>query len=227
MGIISRFGSILEANINDFLDGLEDKNAEKMIDQKIREMREQLAKVQSQTATVMANATARKRNLDECDKEIKKYANAAMNAVKAGADDDARKLLEKKQSLETKRTGLEEAYKAANQDSSDLQAVYNKLISDIQAAEDRADVLKGKLASAKARETVNEVAKSAGSVVSTEGFDRLEGRVNQRLDKANATAKLADQRSDTEDLAAKYCTSTSSSVEDELAKMKAQLGGQQ
>ena len=227
MGIISRFGSIMEANINSWLDGLEDKNAEKMIDQKLREMRESLAKVQEQTSTVMANETARKRDLDDCDKEIKKFGDAAMNAVRANDDDGARKLLAKKQALETKRTGLQEAYDAAHEDASDLRAVYDKLVSDIQAAEDRADVLKGKVASAKARETVNKVTAQASSAVSTEGFDRMEQRVNQRLDKANAAAKLADKRDEADDLAAKYGHSTSSSVDDELARLKAQLQGEQ
>lgn len=225
MGIASRFANIMSANINDFLDGLEAKNAEKMIDQELRKSRDRLAQVKSATGEVMANETARKRDLDDCDAEIKKYADAAMNAVRAGSDEDARKLLQQKQSLQTKRVGLQEAYDTAHQDSVDLQAVYDKLVDDISALEDRADVLKGKLAAAKARENVNKVTSGISMSTSTAGFDRLEDSINKRLDQAQAAARLDSRADETAALAAKYSGVVSSSVEDELEKMKAALNG--
>lgn len=226
MGIASRFANIMSANINDFLDGLEAKNAEKMIDQELRKSRERLAQVKDATSEVMANETARKRDLDACDAEIKKYADAAVNAVKAGSDEDARKLLQRKQNLQAKRAGLQEAYDAAHQDSVDLQAVYNKLVDDITALESRADVLKGKLASAKAREGINKVATAARAAVDTSAFGRMEQNVNKRLDKANAVSQLNVQQGATEDLVDKYATPSTGSVDDELAALKAQLGQQ-
>ena len=227
MGILSRCADIMSANINDFLDKLEDKNAEKMIDQKLRQCREDLARVKDETSTVMANETAAKRALDDCKAEVNKFANAAMNAVRAGDDDGARKLLQKKQSLETKQTGLQEAYDAAHQDAENMRAMYDKLVDDIEKLENRADVLKGKVAVAKAREHANKVTAGVSSATSAEGFDRMEGRINKRLDKANAVSQLNDRAGEVDDLAAKYGSSASGSVEDELAKMKAQLQGDQ
>ena len=68
MGILKRFKDIMSSNINALLDKAEDP--EKMIDQYLRDLQEDLRKVKSETATVMAEEQRCKRQLDECDAEI-------------------------------------------------------------------------------------------------------------------------------------------------------------
>ena len=70
MGILKRFKDIMSSNINALLDKAEDP--EKMIDQYLRDLQEDLRKVKSETATVMAEEQRCKRQLDECDAEIAK-----------------------------------------------------------------------------------------------------------------------------------------------------------
>ena len=55
MGILSRFGDIVQANVNAVLDKMEDPS--KMIDQYLRELNENLAEVKKETAGVMAEET--------------------------------------------------------------------------------------------------------------------------------------------------------------------------
>ena len=52
MGILKRFKDIMSSNINALLDKAEDP--EKMIDQYLRDLQEDLRKVKSETATVIA-----------------------------------------------------------------------------------------------------------------------------------------------------------------------------
>lgn len=225
MGILSRSADILSANVNAFLDGLEEKNAVKMIDQNLRKCREDLSEVKKETGAVMAAETAAKRDLDECQASIKKYANAAANAVRAGNDDDARKLLASKQRLEAQLGGFQATYDAAHKDAQDMQAMYDKLVGDIEAMEQRANMLKGKVSVAKAREHANKVTSGVGSPDSTASFDRLEDSINKRLDKASAVAELDKRASSGEDLLKQYGGGVpASSVDDELAKLKAELG---
>lgn len=227
MGILSRFSDIMSANINDFLDKLEDKNASKMIDQQLRDVREELAQVKNETAGVLAAEKTAKRNLDACIADINRYSNGAMNAVKAGQDDDARKLLETKKNLETKKVGLQAAYDAAHEDSVHMKAMYDKLVSDVEALEARAASMKGKVAAAASREHMNKVAASVTDLNASTGFARMEVRINERLDRAEAAAQLDSDAHSTEDLLAKYGDGApESSVEDELAQLKAQLGKQ-
>ena len=58
MGILSRFGDIMRANINDLLTGAENKNAEKLLNQYLRDAREVYAQVKNETASVMAQSAA-------------------------------------------------------------------------------------------------------------------------------------------------------------------------
>ena len=68
MGILSRFKDIMSSNINALLDKAEDP--EKMVDQTLRNLNNDLVKVKNETAEVMANETKAKRDLDEINLEI-------------------------------------------------------------------------------------------------------------------------------------------------------------
>ena len=110
-GIIKRFGDIMSANINALLDKAEDP--EKMIDQYLRNLESDLGKVKAETASVMAEESRCKRQLDECAADIDKMQRYAEKAVVAGNDGDARQFLEKKQQLAGKQAGLQQAYDQA------------------------------------------------------------------------------------------------------------------
>ena len=89
MGIMTRFKDIMAANVNALFDKAEDP--EKMIDQYLRNLESDFAKVKAETASVMAEEKSAKRKLDECDEEIAKMSEYARKAVAAGNDDDARR----------------------------------------------------------------------------------------------------------------------------------------
>ena len=103
-GIIKRFSDIMSANVNALLDKAEDP--EKMIDQYLRDLQEELRNVKSETATVMADETRCKRALDDCDADIAKMQKYAEKALIEGNEADAMKFLEKKKQLASKRTSL-------------------------------------------------------------------------------------------------------------------------
>ena len=61
MGVIQRFKDIMSANINAMLDKAE--NPEKMIDQYMRNLENDLGKVKAETASVMAGRSTCKESL--------------------------------------------------------------------------------------------------------------------------------------------------------------------
>lgn len=97
MGILTRFTDIMKSNINALLDKCEDPA--KMIDQTLRDLREDLAEVKKETANIIADAKSADRQVKECEEEITKYTTAAQNALKAGNDDDARTLIAKNNNM--------------------------------------------------------------------------------------------------------------------------------
>lgn len=221
--ILSRFGSIMSANINALLDKAEDP--EKMIDQNLRELREDLAEVKEQTAGVMADEKAAARKLEECKKHIADCEIAQVNAVKAGDDDGARAIISEKLRYQGNLPSLQQTYDVAHANSEKMKAMYNKLVGDINQLESRKDAIKGKIAVAKATEKVNKMTSNASKANSSiEDFDRWEDRANKMLDKANAETELNQQDIAAEDYVTKYKDSTDFDVEAELAKTKASLG---
>ena len=202
-GIIKRFSDIMSANLNALLDKAEDP--EKMIDQYLRNLESDLGKVKAETASVMAEETKCKRELDECN---------------------ARQFLEKKQQLVSKQAALQQAYDLAHGNAVKMKEMHDKLVSDMGELQSRRDAIRAKVAVAKTQERLNKVGSSVAGVSNNlSAFDRMEEKANRMLDEANAMSELNTTKDDVADLAAKYDEDSSNTgVDDELAALKAKLG---
>ncbi len=225
MGIISRFRDIMAANFNALLDKCEDP--EKMIDQYLRDLQDDLGKVKSETAGVIADEKAAKRKLDACDEEIAKMDKYARKAVAAGNDDEARQFLARKSELAQDRVTLEQTYNICVENSAKMRDMSKKLEADIQELKGKQASLKAKLAVAETKKKMSSVGssgKDAGARLAA--FDRMEEKVNRMMDEADAMEELNEQPGDSLDaLAAKYEDSTVDvAVDDELAALKAEMG---
>lgn len=221
MGVLTRFKDIMASNINALLDKAEDP--EKMIDQVLRNLNSDLGKVKSETASIMAEEQRSKRALDECITETDKMQKYAIKALEANNETDARKFLEKKNSLANKQQGLQEAYDLAAANATKMREMHDKLVKDINELESRKDMIKGKLAVAKTQERINQMGSSVnGANNSISAFERMEAKANKALDQANAMAELNKGSDSIADLTSKYDVS-SNEIDDELAALKASL----
>lgn len=223
MSVLSRFASIMSANVNAILDNMEDPA--KMIDQNLRELKENLAEVKKETAGIMADEKAAERRLKECTDNIANCEKAAKNALVAGKEDDARKIIEKKNNYAAALPGLQTTYDTAKSNADKMRQMHDKLASDIAALEARKDSIKGKIAVAKAQDKVNKMTSGVSKANSSiDSFNKWEAKADKMLDQANAAAELdAGTRAD-DDLVSKYATNTSADTEAELQRMKAELG---
>ncbi|BDR67648.1 phage shock protein A [Clostridium tetani] len=221
MGILTRFKDIMSSNINSLLDKVEDP--EKMVDQYLRNLNSDLAKVKAETASIMAEEQRAKRVLDECTLEINKMESYAIKALEAGSEDDARKFLEKRTALTAKETELKEAYDLAYSNSTRMKEMHDKLVSDINGLEARKSMIKGKMFVARTQDRINKIDLSVNSAnKSISAFDRMEEKANKILDEANAMAELnSTPKDDIKDLINKYDNNTN--IDDELAALKEKL----
>ena len=225
MGILSRFGDIISANINDLLDKAEDPA--KMVDQYLRDMMEDLAEVKQEAAGVMAEESRTKRLVDENAKEVSRYQELAKRALLAGNEDDARVLLSKKQELENTGASPQTAYAAAHENAVRMRQLHDKLVADISSLNTRKAAIKAKVAVAKTQEKVNQIGASGEKAkAAMSAFDRMEQKADRMLDEANAMAELSEGAADPADaLEEKYRKAdASASVEAELADLKNKLG---
>ena len=220
MGILDRFSTIVKA----LLDKAEDPS--KMIDQYLTELMESLAEVKKETAGVMAEESRTRAKVEANRAEVQKYADLAKKALQAGNDGDARVFIAKKQQLETAGQGLTEAYDVARGNAEKMRQMHDKLVGDIEELKRRRETIKAKVAVAKTQSKLNEF--SSGSEKAADAisaFERMEEKADRMLDREAALAELnAKPVDEAAELEAKYGSAAPAAVDDELARMKAELG---
>jgi len=225
MKVLSRFADIVSSNVHALLDRAEDPG--KMVDQYLRNLSNDLAAVKKETAGVMAEESRTKRLVQENEKEVAKFTELAKRALVAGNDQDARVFLAKKHELEDIGAGLQTAAAAAHENAVKMRQMHDKLVKDINSLNARRNTIKAKAAVARTQEKMNKIGAATDKASAATGaFARMEEKVNRQLDEANARAELDSAPID-EALALeeKYRgANIDSSVDDELAAMKAQLG---
>ena len=223
-GILSRFGDIVSANINALLDKCEDPA--KMIDQYLRDASEDLAQVKKETAAVIAEEKRCARLLSDTKRDVAKYEGLARKALAAGNEEDARTFLAKKQEVEAGLATAQKNYDIAHANAQKMRQMHDKLVSDINSLKARRNNVKATMAVAKTQERVNEAQSAfdgAGGALS--GFARMEEKAQRMLDESAAAAELNTAPADpAEELEAKYSNGGDASVDEELARLKAEMG---
>ena len=223
-GILSRFITIMEANINALLDKAEDPV--KMADQLARDLEKDLGEVKAETVSVMAEEKRAKRAYDEGVAEVEKLQRYAEKAVLAGNDADAKVFLSEKAAKAANLESLKGAWDLAAANAAKMREMHDKLTEQLKQVEDRKAAIRAKAAMVKSQQKANEIKSDLGGS-SLAAFDALEEKLNRKLDEAEAAAELNTKKDDMADLMAKYddaATVQDSGVEDELAALKAKLG---
>lgn len=225
-GILERFKTIMSSNINALLDKMEDP--EKMIDQYLRDMEKDLGSVKAETVAVMAQESAVKRKVTECEDEIKKMESYAKKALQAGNEADARMFLEKKESIKIKLESLEKEKMIAVENSLKMREMHDKLTSDIQKLNAKRNEIKAKIKMAKSAQKINSMTSSTGISGKMDSFNSIEEKVDRMLDEANASIELNSPKKDeVDDLMKKYDSGeseSSSAVDEELERLKKEMG---
>ena len=109
---------------------------------------------------------------------------------------------------------------AANADN--MQAMHDKLVRDIENLESKRDSIK-----AKAQKHMNQVLSGGDkAAASIDAFERYEAKADKMLDEAAAMTELNKTADDNtaDSLLDKYKNGGSADVDDELEKMKKELG---
>ncbi|MEG0750975.1 MAG: PspA/IM30 family protein [Oscillospiraceae bacterium] len=230
MGILSRFKDVMSANINALLEKVESENADKILENYLREAKDNLEQVKAETAGVIADEMAAGRKVDACEQEIVKLTKYAEQAVLAGNDEDAKKFLEGKNRMSTKKTDAAKVYEQAKANSQRMREMTKKLVGDIQDADARMQELLSRLNVAQQTEKMNELNERIGTTTySFTAYEDLADAVQKRVDAADAKAELNRELDEggLESLKGKYSVAEEtavSTVDDELSALKVRLG---
>lgn len=222
MGILARFNDIMKANVNALLDKCEDPA--KMIDQTLRNLEDDLAKVKKETVAVMATEKDARRKYESHMNEISRVSKAAENALIAGNEDDARRLIEHKQGLESQTAAIKKNYEVANASAVKIRQMHDKLVADIDALKARRNTIKATVATAKATKHISEIKSNVDTSKTMAAFDRCEEKANRMLDEANALNELNEGTESSDELVSKYVKVSDADVDAELERLKEKLG---
>jgi len=214
MGILSRFKMIMSSNVNASLSRSDDPV--KALNEYMRSLNSDLGQVKAEMTAMAADESRARRELDECQAEIRKLQRYAEKMVQDGRDDEARRFLEIKAAEANKEISLQSAYDQIAANAQRMRQLQDKLSSDIGALEARVLEAKGRLAAAQSEK------KMGGA-----GISALEVKAEQAYYEALAMAELQkDESSDLDERFAELERGKADSPADELAELKKKLNNQ-
>ena len=108
MGIFTKLSTVIRSNINDLIARAE--NPEKMLNQIILDMREQLTKAKQEVAVAIADERKLKAQAEEEARQAQEWERRAMLAVKENRDDLARQALMRQQEFGQRAQSLYETW---------------------------------------------------------------------------------------------------------------------
>ena len=194
MGIFDRFRTVVSSNINDLISKAE--NPEKMLNQLIIDMNEQM--IQSKKAVAMAIADEKKLEREAAgNKQMSEdWEKKAMLAVRSNRDDLAKEALLRKQEYEGYATQLTTQWQAQKESVEKLKVSLRELQSKIDEATRKKNILVARAKRAEAQEKINQTMSSiSGNRSSFDTFDRMSKKVDEMEARAEATKELEDATS--------------------------------
>lgn len=219
MGIFSRIADIFKANVNDTLDKAEDP--EKMLKQMVIEMEESVNKATLAVANAIANEKSLERKLEKARRDREDWEQKAVQALGAAREDLAKAALEKKSFADRNFADLQPIYEQAKATSQKLRAQLDSLKAKLEEARSRQSTLIARSQAAKAQKQIAQSISGVGSDAFGK-FEKFETKIEKLESEAEAFGQLAGESTSLDDEFKKL--STSSSVDDELLKLKAKMG---
>ncbi|HET6487426.1 MAG TPA: PspA/IM30 family protein [Spirochaetia bacterium] len=196
MGILDRIRTVLKANINALISRAEDP--EKMLNQLIVDMNEQLLDAKKQVAMAIADEKKLERQTLENKGQAEDWERKAMLAVKAGKDDLAKEALLRKQEYEGYAASFQKEFESQHASVEQLKDALRQLQSKIEEASRKKNLLIARAKRAEAQKQIQQTMGSLAGGSSFDTFDRMAQKVDQIEAEADAMKELgtvtADQK---------------------------------
>ena len=230
-GLMQRTSEITKAKVSKLLDRAE--NPEETLDYSYEQQLEQLQNMKRGIADV---TTAKKRlELEDSSlqQQLAKLDAEAKQALQAGREDLAREALTRKAALQAQMTSIEQQEQQLAAQEQKLIDGEQALQAKVEAFRSQKEVIKAQYSAAEAQVKIGEAATGIGEHMADVGLaiQRAQDKTEQMqaraaaVDELTASGALEDYTAQGDDLDRQLAQiSESSQVDDELAKLKAELG---
>jgi phage shock protein A len=222
MGIFSRLAQLIQSNINDLISKAEDP--EKMLNQVVTEMTEQLASAKKQVAVSIADAHRLGKQYETEAQNAAEWERKAMMAVRAGNDELAKEALARKREHDSLANSYKEQWEKQKVAVEQLKTALRMLNNKIEEAKRKKNVLIARKKRAEAQKAIHETMAGLNNQSAFETFDRMAGKIEQMEAEADAAVEINEEYTG-DQLQAKFQKLKATSGADmDLAELKAKMG---
>ena len=216
---------MIKSNLNDLISRAEDP--EKMLNQIILDMRDQLAKAKREVAGAIADERKLKRQTDEATKQMKAWERRAVLAVQEGRDDMAKQALVRHEEQAEQVTAYDRSWQAQKQETEKLKASLRQLHEKIEEAKRKRNLLIAKQKRAQAQKRIHETMSGLSDTSAFEAFNRMAEKIEEderrNLAQAEVNEALTGDTLEKEFLRLESGSATTG-LDDKLIALKAKMG---
>jgi phage shock protein A len=193
MGILNKLSTLVRSNLNDLIARAE--NPEKVLNQVILDMREQLTRAKQEVAVAIADERKLKAQAEEEAKQAQDWERRAMLAVREGRDDLARQALVRQQEYGGRAQSLYETWQRQAEETERLKESLRQLNAKIEEARRKKNLLVAKQKRAEAQKRIHETMAGLSDRSAFEAFDRMAERIEENERRALASAEVSEELS--------------------------------
>jgi phage shock protein A len=221
MGIMDRMATVVRSNLNYLINKAEDP--EKMLDQILIQMRQQLVEAKREVAVAIADEKRLGAQLEAELEQIREWERRATMAVQKGEDELAREALRRKADHEQIAIGYKKQWDAQKASTENLKNALRALSQKIEEAGRKKNLLVARQKRAEAQKHIHEVMTGLSDTSAFESFDRMASKVEQTEAQANAAVEISQELSG-ETIEQRFrALESSTDVEQELHALKAKV----
>ncbi|KAE8076593.1 hypothetical protein FH972_015230 [Carpinus fangiana] len=218
MNLFDRFARVVKSYANAVISSFEDP--EKILEQTVLEMNDDLTKMRQATAQVLASQKQLENKYKAAQQASEDWYRKAQFALQKGEEDLAREALKRRKSYADNANALRAQLDQQKTVVESLVSNTRLLESKIQEARSKKDTLKARAQSAKTSSKVSEMLGNVNTSNALSAFEKMEEKVMAMESQAEALGQLT-----TDDLEGKFALLEGSSVDDDLADLKKELSG--
>ena len=190
MGIFQKLSTLIKSNINDLIAKAE--NPEKMLNQIILDMRDQLAKAKRDVAGAIADERKLGAQLDAEVKQARAWQKRAELAVREGRDDLAMQALSRQQEHTQRAGALEQTWRAQKEETEKLKASLRTLNDKIEEAKRKRNLLIAKQKRAQAQKRIHATMSGLSDQSAFDAFNRMAAKIEDEERRSLAQAEVSE-----------------------------------
>jgi phage shock protein A len=222
MGIFSRLAQLIQSNLNDLISRSEDP--EKMLNQIVLDMNNQLVEAKKQVAASIADEKRLAKQYEQEAANAQEWERRAMMALRAGNEPLAKEGLSRKREHDELAATYNEQWTKQKAAVDQLKKALRLLSDKIEEAKRKRNVLVARKKRAEAQMAIQETMSGLRDQSAFATFDRMSQKIDQLEAEAEAQGEIAEEYSG-DTLAAQFQQlEHTHSADDDLVALKRKMG---